>query len=264
MAEYIRKSIKFNNTNIVYFVKGNSHEAVCYCHGDGQNHTAGRFYLELFPDTYKKIAVDLPGHGYSSDFENRTLDTEVSVLNAIMDAEKIKSPLIIGHSHGGTLGIAYASKHPVKGLILFDPLFKDPKEVFGKNQIENLEARYLSMVHGKFDANAAYYIYGNEKSEENVLHAAIIHTPYDTIAKNLNVYQGYDSSMNIKKFNFPVLVLQSENTFMPSFKEHVIHSVMSMPLSKIEIIKLGTHNMPLLMKEQLAEKILQNFHFLRV
>ena len=66
-------------------------------------------------DKYYWILPDLPGSGQSAF--NRTL-TDIQrfseALHAIMEHEKIRKLVLIGHSMGGYISLAFAEKYPDK------------------------------------------------------------------------------------------------------------------------------------------------------
>lgn len=62
----------------------------------------------------KLIIPDLPGSGKSglADSEKVTMDSMADVIKAILDEEYISSCIMIGHSMGGYVTLAFAEKYP--------------------------------------------------------------------------------------------------------------------------------------------------------
>lgn len=83
---------------------------------------------------FPAVIYDRQGYGKSSPLtEKRSLDyihKEEQLLQRFLDALKLKSYFLIGHSEGGSLGLIHASKHP-KGLLKVVTLaansFNEPK-----------------------------------------------------------------------------------------------------------------------------------------
>jgi pimeloyl-ACP methyl ester carboxylesterase len=67
------------------------------------------------------IALDRPGFGYSSGGYH-PLAEQLSALQQLFEALGIRRPVLVGHSYGGTLSLAYAERSPqdVRGLVLVD------------------------------------------------------------------------------------------------------------------------------------------------
>jgi N-formylmaleamate deformylase len=87
--------------------------------------------LDLMPDDYHSLALDIRGRGRSSwpkrgyrlaDYVGDLLD----VLNAL--ADNPVSPVLVGHSMGARIAAAFAARHSslVSGLVLIDPPVNGP------------------------------------------------------------------------------------------------------------------------------------------
>jgi pimeloyl-ACP methyl ester carboxylesterase len=67
------------------------------------------------------IAFDRPGFGYSSGGYH-PLSEQLATLRQLFEALGVRRPVLVGHSYGGTLALAYAERRPqdVRGLVLVD------------------------------------------------------------------------------------------------------------------------------------------------
>jgi pimeloyl-ACP methyl ester carboxylesterase len=70
---------------------------------------------------HRTIAFDRPGFGYSGDGYLK-FDRQVATLDSLLGALHVSRPILVGHSYGGTLALAFAERHPeeVGGLVLVD------------------------------------------------------------------------------------------------------------------------------------------------
>ncbi|MEO8438146.1 MAG: alpha/beta fold hydrolase, partial [Chloroflexota bacterium] len=70
-------------------------------------------------DTFRTIAIDLPGHGTRAD-ERFTLDAATEVVAAAIDEHAGGRAVVVGLSLGGYVAMALAARHPerVRGLVL--------------------------------------------------------------------------------------------------------------------------------------------------
>ena len=99
-------------------------ETLIFLHGWRSNSTLWfKTFPELYKDNYQIYAVDLPGFGLSQT-PSKPLYLEDYMISIVefMKKLEIESPIIIGHSHGGRVGIKLASMHPelLNKLVLVD------------------------------------------------------------------------------------------------------------------------------------------------
>lgn len=68
---------------------------------------------------HRTIAVDRPGFGYSGDGYLK-FDRQIATLDSLLRALHVNRPILVGHSYGGTIALAFAERHPaaVGGLVL--------------------------------------------------------------------------------------------------------------------------------------------------
>lgn len=69
----------------------------------------------------RTVAIDRPGFGFSSGGyfpESRQLQAVQEVIGRL----RLGRPILVGHSYGGTLSLAFAERHPgeVRGLVMVD------------------------------------------------------------------------------------------------------------------------------------------------
>jgi pimeloyl-ACP methyl ester carboxylesterase len=69
----------------------------------------------------RTIAFDRPGFGFSSGGYH-PMARQLAVLGDLMRQLRVTHPVLVGHSYGGTIVLAYAEAHPgaVRGLVLVD------------------------------------------------------------------------------------------------------------------------------------------------
>jgi pimeloyl-ACP methyl ester carboxylesterase len=72
--------------------------------------------------SYRVIAIDLPGHGSTPCFGYvHTMELMAKAVKAVLDHLKLKKYVLVGHSMGGYVALAFADLFPdhIKGICLF-------------------------------------------------------------------------------------------------------------------------------------------------
>ena len=111
-----------NDVDINYIEYGEGDDIVLL-HGWGQN-------IEMMKPVGDKlkchiIILDVPGYGESTEPPNIcTIYDYVECVHEFLNSIGVKNPIMMGHSFGGKISLAYASKYKVKKLVLFASPFK--------------------------------------------------------------------------------------------------------------------------------------------
>jgi pimeloyl-ACP methyl ester carboxylesterase len=76
---------------------------------------------------YRVIAIDRPGHGWSEragGAADASPQRQAAVLREVLRRAKVERPILLGHSWGGSVALAYALDYPqeIGGLLLLAPL----------------------------------------------------------------------------------------------------------------------------------------------
>ncbi len=132
-------------------------------HGIGGD-TDGWQYVRtlLNAQGYSTISIDVRGHGYSGhpkkvrDYKAERIDEDIA---AVMHAEKIEKPLLVGHSGGAILSARYAAHHSdtISGLVLIAGSHRPPAYLSSKI----LHTLALGIIHiGAFMSPPPYKKHG--------------------------------------------------------------------------------------------------------
>jgi len=165
--EIMQKSTRYRNANISFTDQGKG-KAVVLLHGFLGSAAIWQGLTEDLSRSYRVIAIDLPGHGHSDCIGYvHSMDRMAKAVKAVMDHLRLKKYVMIGHSMGGYVTLAFADLFPdnLKGFCLFHStaypdsdekkvdrlraiqVVKANKSVYTKNTIRNLFAqknlRYL-------------------------------------------------------------------------------------------------------------------------
>ena len=82
-------------------------------HGFGETGDVWRNQIDFLKDSFQLIVPDLPGSGQSEMIDDMSMGGMAEIIRHIIDAESLGLPLImIGHSMGGYITLAFAKKYP--------------------------------------------------------------------------------------------------------------------------------------------------------
>jgi len=91
---------------------------------------------------FRVICIDLPGHGNTDCFsEVHSMDFMAGTVKDVLDTLKIQNAVMIGHSMGGYVALAFASLYPgfLKGLGLFHSQAADDNEEAKMNRTRTIQ-----------------------------------------------------------------------------------------------------------------------------
>lgn len=107
---------------LYYEVKGEG-QAVVLLHGYLENLRMWETIGDELSENYQVIKIDLPGHGKSKVYgEIHTMEFMAEKVDEVLNELNPKKPILIGHSMGGYVALAYAELFPekLKGFILMN------------------------------------------------------------------------------------------------------------------------------------------------
>ena len=119
---------KIKGLNIYYEKKGKKGKDVILLHGWGQNTKMMDYIADFLSSHFKVYNIDLPGFGKSEEpKEPWGTEEYTEFLKEFVDINKIKNPILIGHSFGCRIALNYASKYPVYKMVLTGAAGVKPK-----------------------------------------------------------------------------------------------------------------------------------------
>jgi pimeloyl-ACP methyl ester carboxylesterase len=121
--------------HLVHFEQAGSGEPVVLIHGFGASTYSWRRVMPVLAESYRVVAVDLNGFGYTQRPKSResyTREGQEKLVLGVMDALGIDRASVFGHSYGGGLALFMASRHPerFRSMVLVDssaPTYADDR-----------------------------------------------------------------------------------------------------------------------------------------
>ena len=115
------KTISFHGETIAYNDMGKG-RVIVLLHGFLGSHEIWNHTQLKLSKYFRVIAIDLPGHGKSACYGYvHSMDLMAKSVKCVMDHLKLKRYVIVGHSMGGYVGLAFSELYPdnLRGLCLF-------------------------------------------------------------------------------------------------------------------------------------------------
>lgn len=106
-------NIYFHEDNRIHYLhRGKGKETIIFLHGIMVNANIWKRYIDHFSEKYTVYAPDFLGHGLSAKKEDLHIEDLVGQIRDFIIKNKIKNPILVGHSLGGLVASIYASLYP--------------------------------------------------------------------------------------------------------------------------------------------------------
>lgn len=111
----MQKHFQYNNSNIFYNVYGEG-QPVVLLHGFAEDSSIWNNQTRFLQQSCKLIVPDLPGSGKSGILQKDliTIEDYATCLNNLLEAEDVTGCIVLGHSMGGYIALAFAKLFPQK------------------------------------------------------------------------------------------------------------------------------------------------------
>ena len=114
--------VTYKNLNL-HFSDNGKGEPIVFLHGFLEEMQMWKSLSAHFAQTNRVILVDLLGHGKTGNLGYiHSMESQAEMLKFLLDELQIKSSILIGHSMGGYIALAFADMYPqqVSGLCLMN------------------------------------------------------------------------------------------------------------------------------------------------
>ena len=121
MTNHMIKSCDFRQTKVRYSDKGKG-RVIVLLHGFLESLEVFDEFSTKLSKTFRVISIDLPGHGQTPTIGYlHTMELMAECAKAVLDSLGIRKYVVVGHSMGGYVALAFAELFPQNtiGLCLF-------------------------------------------------------------------------------------------------------------------------------------------------
>jgi pimeloyl-ACP methyl ester carboxylesterase len=220
----MQKSITFKNANISFSDEGKGN-AIVLIHGFLENATMWKDTVPELSKRNRVVTIDLLGHGKSDCLGYvHSMELFAETIEAVLKYLQIRKCILVGHSLGGYVALAFAEKHPqkIKGLCLMNATSNEDD-----NKRKTLRTRANKIIQNNF-TNMVRMSFTNlfdEKSRllfKEEINAALQEALQTPIQGYLAAQEGMKIRINrnaiLAENNFKKLLIVGENDPVLDFK----------------------------------------------
>jgi len=145
------KTTIYKNTKIALTDQGKG-TAVVLLHGFLENQTMWNAFLPELSKKYRIITIDLLGHGETESLGYiHSMEDQADMVHHILHELKIRKAVLVGHSMGGYVALAFAELYPdaMKGLFLLNSTSRadsDERKINRDRAIVAVKQNYTNFV----------------------------------------------------------------------------------------------------------------------
>ena len=255
------KQIIYKNTAISFSDIGTG-TAVVLLHGFLENKTMWKDLAPKLAEKNRVISIDLLGHGQSDCLGYvHSMEENAEIVKAILSNLKIRKAIIVGHSMGGYVALAFAELFPnaVKGLVLLNSTSKEDSTERKHNRdraIKAVKQNYINFVRlsiaNLFSENNRERL---EKEIENVKLEAL-KTPLQGIVASLEGMKiRKERQFILKETDFPKLLILGEKDGVLLYKDNASQIIDT----NTELISFPDGHMSHIENKEDLEKVIVGF-----
>ncbi len=257
----ILKSILYKNINISFTDSGEG-TTVVLLHGFLENKKMWKEYVDLFSKKNRVITIDLLGHGETDSLGYvHEMEDNANVVNEVLNHLNIKKAIILGHSMGGYVGLAFAELYPekIQKLILLNSTSKEDSAEKKANRTRAIKAVKQNYVNFVSLAIANLFSENNRTRLTDEIEKAkteALKTPLQGIVASLEGMKiRKDREALLKQNLFPVLLILGKKDPVLNYEE----SLAQIENTTVELVSFEDGHMSHIENKEELKTILLDF-----
>jgi pimeloyl-ACP methyl ester carboxylesterase len=271
-SEALSKIVTVDGARLHFVIKGTGRPVVLIHGNPGSCQDWSRLYGPL-SSRYCAFAFDRPGHGHSDRPNHReiTVDVQAQMLHTALKELDVEQPILVGHSWGGALALAYALEFQddVAGLVLLAPAVYESDD--GVSFLTKLPAWPLvgDLVNFLFTPLVSAWIVREDLqkafSPDPVPKHYLRHVLAEwTRPKKVKWYSVDDALLNsslpkitprYSEIRVPVAIVTGDSDLIVPAKENAYRLYEALPKSHLTVLPDTGHQIPFTMADAVVEAI---------
>lgn len=185
-------------------------------------------YVDFFSEKYRVITIDLLGHGESEPLGYvHEMEDNANVVNEVLKNIKIEKAIIVGHSMGGYVALAFAELYPdkIQKLVLLNSTSKEDSEERKLNRTRAIKA--VKQNYASFVSLAIANLFSENNrtrlaEEIEKVKTEALKTPLQgIIASQEGMKIRKDREWILKENRFPVLLILGKKDPVLNYEENL-------------------------------------------
>jgi pimeloyl-ACP methyl ester carboxylesterase len=134
--------ILYKNSKVSYSDTGKG-SAIVLLHGFLENQSMWQDFIPEFSKKHRVITIDLLGHGNTECLGYiHSMEDNADMVHEVLHELKIRKAVLVGHSMGGYVALAFAELYPdtIKGLVLLNSTSRADSEERKNNRDRAIKA----------------------------------------------------------------------------------------------------------------------------
>lgn len=147
----LMKTTVYKNTKITFTDQGKG-TTIVLLHGFLENQTMWKAFVPDFSKKHRVITIDLLGHGKTECLGYiHSMEDQADMVHSVLHELKIRKAVLVGHSMGGYVALAFAELYPdaMKGLVLLNSTSRadsDERKINRDRAIVAVKQNYTAFV----------------------------------------------------------------------------------------------------------------------
>ncbi len=211
--------LSIHNMEIYYEITGKG-QPLLFIHGLASDSASWEKQVSTFSEHYRVVTFDLRGHGRSSKSPGSySIKTLVVDTLQLMKTLQLGPVYIVGHSLGGMIGIQLSTIMPemVKGLVIVNGYFEGCVRTFADG-VECLKHIAINRLRRTQNKGLNLSIHPCPNGKQQLVHPIIKRLASHSglaYVRTFLALLGWSAKHNLEKIRCPVLVIASEQDFVP-------------------------------------------------
>jgi pimeloyl-ACP methyl ester carboxylesterase len=219
------KTTQYKNTSIAYTDTGKG-TTIVLLHGFLENQKMWDKYIATFAKKNRVITIDLLGHGETECLGYvHSMEDNAEAVQAVLAELRIRKAILVGHSMGGYVALAFAELYPdfVKGLVLLNSTAKEDNHERKLNRDRAIKA--VKQSYKGFVGMAVANLFSENNRERLVeeiedVKKEALKTPLQAIVASLEGMKiRKDRSLLFQHGSYPKMLILSEKDPVLPYEE---------------------------------------------